>query len=126
VSFRALLTHRVTVERLEETNVDGAATYEWRPVASNVMAFVDLSYSRPGVDRLVPPEAGRPTDRSGVAFFLPEQNVSSGDRIKLTRGLKGTFMLDGRFDEVPGRHGTSHHIEVGCTEVPNAQHGGSA
>lgn len=109
---------RCTVLRLVVTDVDGAASYDYASVATNVQCRVDLSFLRMGKDTGWTPEAGRPADRTGVAFFMPTAPIRPGDRIKLeTGGVRGTFSLEGNLDEVPDFHGNLHHYEVGVTEV---------
>lgn len=64
------------------------------------------------------PEAGRVSDRSGVAFFAPTQIVKSGMRVKMTTGPSGVFLIEGAVDEV-WRPTSKHHLEVGVVEVPS-------
>lgn len=118
MSFRSLLGMRCTVLRLMVTDEDGAAAYAFAAVATNVPCRVDLSFLRMGKDTGWVPEAGRPADRSGVAFFMADAPVRPGDRITLTRGgVQGTFSLEGNLDQVPDFDGDLHHYEVGVAEV---------
>jgi len=119
MSYKSLLVHRCDVLRLDPTNEDGAARYSYVKVASDVRCRLDLSFLRPGRDQGWTPEAGRATDRSGVAFFLTGTNILPGDRIKMRKGPTGLFLLEGTLDEV--QDGTKfHHLEVGVTEVAKA------
>lgn len=121
MSYNALLVHRVTVKRLTETEVDGASTYDWHNVEVNERCRVDLNFQRHGKDPMQwTPEAGRATDKTGVAFFLPTANIRPGDRIVVTLGPTGTFLVEGAFEEILGRHGRVHHYEVGIKEVAPA------
>ncbi len=120
MALKTLLPHRCLVLRLQQRNVDGAPAYDWLPVATDEPCRVDLAFRR-SVDPRWSAEAGRPADRSGVAFFPPSAPVRPGDRIRLTRGgISGTFKVMGALDEVTGRKGDLHHIEVGVEEVAQA------
>jgi hypothetical protein len=119
VSFKGLLVHRCDVYRLDPQNVDGAASYSYAKVASDVRCRVDLSFLRAGKDQGWTPEAGRSSDRTGVAFFLTGANILPGDRILMKKGPTGTFLLEGTLDEVQDGLKT-HHLEVGVTEVAKA------
>jgi hypothetical protein len=126
MSFRSLLVHRVTVKRGAQTDIDGVPSYDWRDASTGVPCRVDLSFVRSGKDPLQwTPEAGRAKDRTGVAFFLPTADVMVGDRIVVTRGPSGTFLVEGTFEEILGRHGRVHHIELGIKEVAAARARGS-
>jgi hypothetical protein len=105
--------------RLDPTNVDGVASYTYTKVASGVRCRVDLSFLRAGKDQGWTPEAGRASDRTGVAFFESGVNILPGDRIVMTKGPTGTFLLEGSLDEVQDGLKT-HHLEVGVTEVAKA------
>lgn len=118
MSYRGLLAHRVTIKRSETTIVDGVESFGWVTVASGVPCRMDLQFIRSGRDPQWTPEAGRMEDRTGVGFFLADAPVRTGDRVIVTRGPSGTFLLEGSIDEVQGRHGRTHHIEVGVKEVP--------
>lgn len=121
MSMRTLLAQRGTVLRAARTSVDGASAYVWSPVKTNVRLRIDLSFTRRGKDPTWSPETGRIEDRTGVAFFMPDEDVRPGDRVKLTAGgLTGTFELKGALDPVMGRRGRVHHIEVGVEEVAKA------
>jgi hypothetical protein len=120
VSLRGLLVHRADILRLEVANVAGAPDVSWKTVAKDVRLRMDLNFLRPGKDSGWVPEAGRSPDRSGVAFFLTSADVRSGDRIKMTKGPTGTFLVDGAVDDPTDRTGEPHHIECGVTEVAKA------
>lgn len=117
MSYRALLAHRCTVMRLTESFVNGIPTHTWTDVATNVRCFVDLNFVRLGKDPTWTPEAGRPSDRSGVAFFLGSAPIKNGDRIKMTKGPSGTFSLEAAIDEA-WRPSAKHHLEISVKEVP--------
>lgn len=118
MSYRSMLRHRCTVLRLKETFVRGIPVHDWVPVAVNVSCFVDLNFVRLGKDPTWTPEAGRPTTRTGVGFFLAGAPLRSGDRIRMTKGPSGTFSLDGALDEA-WRPTAKHHMEVSLKEVPS-------
>ena len=121
MSYVGLLTQRCDVLRLNASNTDGAASYSWVVVASSIRVRTDLSYIRPTDPNLGwIPEAGRPDDRVGTAFFLPDAIVRPGDRIRITRGPTGTFEVKGSLDTVIGRQGYTHHIEARIEEVAKA------
>jgi hypothetical protein len=107
---------------MNETDVDGAPTYDWVAIKTNVRCFLDLSYQRPGKDPGWTPEAGRPADRSGVLFLQDGEPLKPGDRVVITRGEpKGTFEALGALDTVPqATRGRVHHIEAYVQEVANA------
>lgn len=117
MSYESLLVHRCTVLRLDEVNVDGSVNYTWVPTKMNVHLRIDLSFQRRGKDPDWIAEAGRPSDRTGVAFFLRGEAVMPGDRITMTTGPAGTFELQGSKDHVPGHLGDEHHLEIGVQEV---------
>jgi hypothetical protein len=122
LAYRNLLVHRVTVKRPTTSVIDGATQYTWKTIASSVPCRLDLSYLRPGKDPQWTPEAGRATDRTGVAFFLTSAPVKVGDRLVAddTGGITGTFLVEGSIDTVQGRH-RAHHVECGVKEVPGPQ-----
>jgi hypothetical protein len=125
VSYASLLVHRVDVQRATVGNIDGLDTYDWNTVATGIHCRLDLQYIRPGVDPQWTPEAGRPTDRTGVAFFPAHSNIRSGDRLIVRKGPQGTFLAEGAVDDAQDRHGYSHHLEVGVREVPGPRAAGS-
>jgi hypothetical protein len=116
MSLNSMLAHRCTIIRTVESNEDGALIYQWQPIATNVRLFLDLNFVRMGKDSLWVEAAGRPKDRSGVAFFQGTAPIKSGDRIEMTRGPEGTFSIEGALDEAwkPTR---KHHLEIGVLEV---------
>jgi hypothetical protein len=119
MSYRTLLRHRATIKRNTVVAVDGVSSYSWRNIQTEVPCRVDLSYIRRGKDPQWSPEAGRVQDRTGVAFFMPDAQVTTGDRIVLTSGgVAGTFLVDGTVEEILGNRGGVHHLEVPLAEVP--------
>jgi hypothetical protein len=117
MSYEALLVHRATLLRLQESNVDGALASTWQPIRTALALRIDLSFSRRGKDPDWIAQAGRPSDRTGVAFFPKGSDVRPGDRIRVTKGPAGVFELQGSKDHVQGHLGDEHHIEVGVQEV---------
>jgi hypothetical protein len=118
MGFRDLLTHRAKVMRAQMVVSDGLESYDWVTVASRVRCRVDLQYIRPGRDPQWTPEAGRQTDRTGVAFFEANAPVKVGDRVVVLTPPGGTFLVEGSVDAVLGRDGKVHHLECGVREVP--------
>lgn len=116
MSYRTMLKQRCSIKRLVETEQHGFVVFDWITIASSVPCFLDLSFIRQGKDPLWTPEAGRPSDRTGVWFGLPKVDVRSGDQIVMTKGPSGTFQVEGAVDEV-WRPGDFHHLELGVKEV---------
>lgn len=117
---RHLLKQRMTVQDLIETVVDGAPTYSYTNIATNVRCFLDLSLIRKGKDPGWTPEAGRPADRSGVLFCnVGDVVLKPGQRIVITKGSPaGTFEIQGAIDTVPNaRKGETAHLEAFVQEV---------
>ena len=112
-----MLKHRADVQVLKETFLNGMPVHDWVKVATNVRCFVDLNFVRMGKDQTWTPEAGRPTMRNGVGFFLGNAPLIPGARVVVTRGPSGVFKVGGAVDEAwqPSR---KHHLEVSLEEVP--------
>ena len=89
------------------------------PVKTNVRLFLDLGFIRMGKDPVWTPEAGRPSERTGVAFFLVSAPLKVGDWIKMTKGPEGVFEIGPAVDE-PWRPTSKHHLEVSVREIPKA------
>lgn len=117
MSYRALLKHRCEVWRMQETFIDGTPSHTWTKVITNVRCFIDLNFVRLGKDPTWTPEAGRPSDRSGVGFFMGDAPIKNGDRIVITKGPTGTFALESAIDEA-WQPQAKHHLEVSIKEVP--------
>lgn len=98
--------------------MDGKPRSGWVEVESGVRCFLDLNFIRSGKDPVWTPETGRRSDRSGVLFVLGDLVVSSGMRVRMTRGPSGTFLIEGALDEV-WRPTDKHHVEIGVVEVPS-------
>lgn len=121
MSYRSLLTQRCRIRRPTETMTDGIAEVTYPVKSSSVPCRVDLTFSRPQDRERSVPEAGRPADRVGTAFFLADADLQPGDRIELTSGgVIGTFVLGEAVDSVLGRSTRVHHKEVPVKEVPSA------
>lgn len=116
MSFNALLKHRCSVDELVEGEIDGIATASWVTIASNVKCFLDLGFIRRGKDPMWTPEAGRPSDRSGVLFATASAPLKPGQRVSMTRGPRGTFEIQGAVDEA-WRPLDLHHLELSVIEV---------
>ena len=118
MSYGGMLKHRCTLQELQSAFVDGKPVTTWQPVQTNVACFLDLNFLRRGKDPMWTPEAGRVMDRSGVMFLSTKANVKSGQRVVMTKGPSGTFLIEGAVDEA-WRPTSKHHLEVGVTEVPS-------
>ena len=118
MSYTAMLKHRATVRRLVASDLDGMPVHTWKTVAKDVPCFLDLNFIRKGKDPVWTPEAGRTADRSGVLFLGGDTVARSADRITMTKGPSGTFLIEGAVDEA-WRPTDRHHIEVGVVEVAN-------
>ena len=101
---------------------------DWAIVATSEPCFIDLQFIRRGRDPQWTPEAGRPADRTGVAFFNPTAKVKVGYRLRVlaANGPAGTYMVEGAFDTPYDGMGEVHHIEAGIKEVPPAVAAGVA
>lgn len=110
-----LLKQRCTVQRLSDVQFDGLISTQWTQVA-DLRCFLDLSYIRSGKDPVWTPDSGRAQNRSGVLFLPPGANVEPGDRIVMTKGPSGTFVVQSALDEAwtPRK---LHHLECYVTEV---------
>lgn len=119
MSLKSLLRHRCTILRQDIDLASGSPIYQWVEVKTGVRCFVDLNFVRQGKDQLWTPEAGRPTERAGVAFFMSTAPIKNGDWIKMTTGPSGTFELQAAIDEAwqPTR---LHHLEIAVKEIPAA------
>ncbi len=118
MSYGGMLKQRCTVKFLQEGFVNGVPTSVWVERATGVKCFLDLNFIRKGKDPMWTPEAGRPSDRTGVLFVAGSAVVKSGDRIVMTKGPAGTFQVEGAVDEA-WRPTSRHHLELGVTEVPS-------
>lgn len=113
-----MLVQRCTLKELTTNFVDGIAVSGWTDVATNVACFLDLNFLRRGKDPIWTPEAGRPSDRTGVLFLSGTATVRSGMRVVMTKGPSGTFLIEGAVDEA-WRPSKRHHYELGVVEVPS-------
>lgn len=118
MSYKAQLRHRCNILELATIQVDGLVSHVWSTVAGGeeVHCFLDLNYIRMGKDAVWTPEAGRPSDRTGVLFLLANAPIKSGHRVEMVLGPTGTFSVEGAVDEVWAPR-KLHHIEVGVIEV---------
>jgi len=119
VSIAQLLNHRITIQRLSQTAVDGAPSFTWTTIATNVKARLDLAFARPTSDVIVAPEAGRGPDRAGTMFVQIGVDLQYGDRVIVTApaGLAGIRLeIDGSIDPAINYASVSH-FEVNVHEV---------
>lgn len=117
MSFKSLLAHRCTILRQDVDLDSGSPVYNWTPVKENVRCFIDLNFIRNGKDPIWTPEAGRSSDRTGVAFFLRTAPLMNGDWIKVTVGPVGVFSFEMSIDEAR-KPKKLHHYEISVREIP--------
>ena len=116
MAYSNLLKHRCAVLRLYETNQNGMPVTTWEIIEAGVKCYLDLNFIRKGKDPMWTPEAGRPSDRSGVMFVEAGADIRSGDRLRMTKGPAGTFSVEGAVDEA-WQPTKMHHLELGVVEV---------
>lgn len=115
---RRLLNLRGTILRSQTTSVDGIPTTKFVPVAHDVPARLDLSYTPPGADPRWVVQPGRAADRKGTLFLEGRAPIEIGDRFKVTYGRPaGTYEVRDALNDVPGRTSDLHHYEAVVTEV---------
>ena len=115
MSFSGLLKHRCDLYDLNKNAVDGAMELQWVRVSQNIKCYLDLAFIRRGKDPMWTPEAGRPSDRSGVLFLPATADLKSGMRIEMVRGPVGQFEILGAIDLIY-RRDKAHHYEIGVVE----------
>jgi hypothetical protein len=116
VSIRNILRHRAQVKRASTTVVSGMPTTTWNTILSDLPCLLDA-----GTQGQPEPQytATQQTtlDRSGLLFALPTADLKPGDRVVLTRGQSGTFVIKPAPSNVSTLSGV-HHREFRCEEVP--------
>lgn len=120
MSFQALLIHKCEVQRSEVDLSSGSAELTWKTVKPQVSFYLDLLFLRTGKDPVWTPEAARPSERAGVAFFHPRTPIRNGDRIKVIKGpAQGSyFTLEMAIDEAWRPNGR-HHLECYVRSLPS-------
>lgn len=122
MSFKSLLSHRCDLYDLRTTDNDGSPITQYVKVNTKpVRCRLDLAHVRHGKDSMWMETIARPEDRTGVMFFLPTENIKSGMRVKMLKGPRGVFSLQGALDEVFD-FSDHHHYEVGVVEVSSLQY----
>jgi hypothetical protein len=134
---RALYRSVVQVTRLTTAFVDGGTmSLSWEVIPDMVDPYwgvpgemqcrLDLQFTRPGKDALMPLVAGRAPDRMGLLFFdlVPDDQgrllIKSGDRIVMVNGpVFGTFQLN-QIPESAQDYIGAHHAETQVVEVSQA------
>ena len=119
MSYKSLLQHRCHILRLTSTSVNGVEVTTYQQITeAPIRCRLDLQLIRHGKDPHWTPEAGRAAERTGVWFGLVKgDQVKSGDRLLMTKGPTGTFLVEGALDDVFDAT-KLHHVEVGVKEVP--------
>lgn len=118
MSIRSVLRHRATVKRPTTTNVNGVPTTVWNVIATDVPCLLDAGTTGQPEPTYTATQQ-QALDRSGIFFTLPTSDVKSGDRVTLTAGQVGTFLIKADPANVSTLRGVSHR-EHRCEEVPGA------
>ena len=92
----------------------GATT--WGVVVADLPCFLDASGHQ--LDPTLSETAQQRLDRTGTLFTLPAADVLPGDRVVLTRGAVGTFLVRQDPANVATLQGPSH-AEHRVEEVPS-------
>ncbi|KAA1376115.1 hypothetical protein [Aeromicrobium fastidiosum] len=97
------LQHRATVSRSFRSFSDGRASFEWAEVSTDLPCLLDAHK----------PDEGQPVeferaDRKGQLLTGPRADILPGDRITMTRGAVGTYVVQPDPDERSTFHGLSH------------------
>ena len=111
MSVYSVLRHRATVRRSVRTYEDGVPSYTWTTVAEDVAVLLDANKREDGQEFEY-----QKADRIGLLMAGPRADINAGDRVQMTRGPVGTFVVKGDPDERPSLHGLSHR-EFRVTEV---------
>jgi hypothetical protein len=116
VTIRGVLRHRAIVKRPSTTIVDGESVIIWAAVTTDLPCLLDVgTASMP--EPTYTAEQQRTLDRSGTLFTLPTSDVKPGDRVVLTRGQSGTFLVKPDPATVSTLTGP-HHREFRVEETP--------
>lgn len=118
MSYKTMLRHRANILEAVETQVDGMTTNSWqiKVGGTGVYCLLDLNFIRPGKDPIWTPETGTAENRMGVLFLSPTAPAVPGNRIQMTVGPTGTYMIDSDIDEAwtPRKR---HHLECHVVEI---------
>lgn len=116
MSIRSVLRHRATVRRSTTTIVGGVPTTTWATLTEALPCLLDV-----GTASLPEPtytaQQQQAYDRAGTLFTLPTADVKPGDRVVLTRGAAGTFLVKPDPAGVATLTGP-HHREYRVEETP--------
>jgi hypothetical protein len=118
MSVQTILRHRATVSRSVtlSDNGTGIAEYETFPVIVDLPVLLDAANE----GELDPSwsEAQRVfRDRAGILFAAISPELFVGDRVKLTRGTSGTFLIEGAPPAVIGAQGFPSHCQYRVRQV---------
>jgi hypothetical protein len=103
MSIYSVLRHQARVSRSVRTFDDGQAAYSWTTVGENVAVLLDASKREDGEEFEF-----EKADRVGLLMSAPDADLRPGDRLTMTRGPVGTFVLKGDPADIPTLHGFSH------------------
>ena len=107
MTIYSALTHRATVSRSFTTFNDGRAHYEWATVTDVLPCLLDAHKPDEGLE-----VEFQKADRKGLLLTGPRVDVIPGDRITMTRGASGAFVVKSDPEERPNFHGLSHREYV--------------
>ena len=109
-----LLRHRCTVQRSTFTlGPEWERTYEWADLATDVPCLLDVIGQQRDVSE-------KETDRTAILYVLGHGTpMAAGDRIVMTLGGQGTWILDVNPKRVSDLRQPSH-VEWPCSEVSAA------
>lgn len=115
MSYNNLLKMKCNVLMFGTSQIDGFTQQAWL-TRESTRCFLDLNFIRSGKDPVWTPDSGTAQNRSGVLFLPKNSTARPGDRIRMTKGPSGTFVITGVIDEVwtPKRFS---HLECRVEEV---------
>jgi hypothetical protein len=105
------------VRRFSTTNEDGVPVKAWADVAENVPCLLDAGKRQ--LEPLATQDQQQIADRSGTLFALPGNPIKPGDRVVLTHGGTGAYVVQPDPAQVLDLNGTSHY-EFRVEQVPGA------
>ena len=121
MSYRAMLVHTCDLYDIVTEVEDGSPITRTKKINTKpIPCRLDLNFLRTGKDQLWLNSVGKPDDRTGVLFLMPNAPVQVGMRAVMVRGPKGTFQLRGSIDEA-WDFDSLDHLEVGVVEVSTLQ-----
>jgi hypothetical protein len=117
MAIYGVLRHRATIRRAQKIVMNGDPMNSWATIAADVPCLLDASRAQPEPTY----DRDRQTafnDRAGVLLTSPHTDLLPGDRLTMTRGATGTYVV--RPDH-PGSVPTlmgMHHMQFAVDQVP--------